>query len=140
MTPRDLYEARMLIEPEAAALAADRATDEEIANILQFGQIVQDCIKEDPRGDARIESETKFHGALLRASHNEFLAQFIPVLMETIEKTFALNENLEIVAEDAYKDHILIMNFLKKRDAQGLKSAIQIHLHHAAWNENLDMY
>ena len=140
VTLRDLYEARMLIEPEAAALAAQRATDEEIEEILRLGEVVQRCIKKDPQGDARIESETNFHGALLKASHNEFLAQFIPVLMETIEKTFALNENLEIVAEDAYKDHILIMNFLKKRDAQGLKSAIQIHLHHAAWNENLEMY
>ena len=61
----------------------------------------------------------------------------MPMLSETIEKTFALNVNLDVIAEDAYKDHILIMKFLEKRDAQALKSAVMIHLHHAMWNEQL---
>ena len=136
---RDLYEARLIIEPEAASLAAMRATEEEIEEILNLGEIVQKNIKKNPRGAARVNSEKEFHGAIMKAAHNDFLAQFIPVLTETIEKTFALDENLEIIAEDAYKDHIMIMHFLKVRDAAALKSAVTIHLHHAAINENLKL-
>lgn len=55
----------------------------------------------------------------------------MPILTETIEQTFALNFNLDMIAEQAYKDHILIMDFLEKRDAVALKSAVTIHLHHA---------
>ncbi|MBQ4232257.1 MAG: FadR family transcriptional regulator, partial [Lachnospiraceae bacterium] len=137
VTLKDLYEARMIIEPAAAALAASRASDEEIDEILRLGDVVQAEIKRHPKGDKRIQSETDFHGAIMRASHNDFLIQFIPVLTETIEKTFALDENLEIIAEDAYKDHIMIMNFLKRRDSEGLRSAVLIHLHHATYNEEL---
>lgn len=137
VTLKDLYEARMIIEPAAAALAAERASDEEIDEITGLYDIVQAEIKRNPKGDKRIQSETDFHGAIMRASHNDFLIQFIPVLTETIEKTFALDENLEIIAEDAYKDHIMIMNFLKRRDSEGLKSAVLIHLHHATYNEEL---
>ena len=137
VTLKDLYEARMIIEPAAAALAASRASDEEIDEILRLGAVVQTEIKRHPKGDKRIQSETDFHGAIMRASHNDFLIQFIPVLTETIEKTFALDENLEIIAEDAYKDHIMIMNFLKRRDSEGLRSAVLIHLHHATYNEEL---
>ncbi|MCR5147973.1 MAG: GntR family transcriptional regulator [Eubacterium sp.] len=136
---RDLYEARLIIEPEAAFLAAKRATDEEIAEILKLGEIVQKKIKNNPRGYARIKSESDFHGAIMKAAHNDFLASFIPLLTETIEKTFAIDENLEIIAEDAYKDHILIMHFLELRDAAALRSAVTIHLHHAAINENLKL-
>ena len=136
---RDLYEARLIIEPEAASLAAMRATEEEIEEILNLGEIVQKNIKKNPRGAARVNSEKEFHGAIMKAAHNDFLAQFIPVLTETIEKTFALDENLEIIAEDAYKDHIMIMHFLKVRDAAAVKSAVTIHLHHAAINENLKL-
>lgn len=139
VTLRDLFEARMIIEPEAAVLAAMRASEEEIAEILRLGEIVQQHILEDPRGAARIESETAFHGALMRASHNEFLTQFISVMTLTIEKTFDLNMNLDTIAEDAYKDHILIMDSLRRRDASALRSAITIHLHHAAWNEDLQL-
>jgi len=137
VTLRDLFEARMIIEPEAAYLAAKRASDEEIDEILRLGKIVQDYIKKDAKGHKRIESETEFHSAIMRAAHNDFLSRFTYVLTETIEKTFEMNENLEIIAEEAYKDHIMIMNFLKKRDALALKSAVLIHLHHAALIEQL---
>lgn len=137
ITLRDLYEARMIFEPEAAALACKRATDEEIVHILKLGEECQRELKKNARGKKRMESENAFHGALLKASHNDFLSQFMPVLAETIESTLALDINMNSIAEDAYKDHILIMEFLEKRDPQALKSAVMIHLHHALLNENL---
>ncbi len=137
VTLRDLYETRMIFEPEAAALACKRASDEEIAHILELGKECQKHLLENPTGKQRIESESAFHGAILKASHNEFISGFMPMLTETIEKTFAMDFNLDMIAEDAYKDHIMIMNFLEKRDAQALKSAVTIHLHHAFWTEQL---
>ena len=138
VTLRDLYETRMIFEPEAAALACRRATDEEIGYILELGRECQRHLEENPTGKERIESESQFHGAILKASHNEFISRFMPMLTETIEKTFALDFNLDVIAEDAYKDHILIMNFLEKRDAEGIKSAVTIHLHHAFLTEQLN--
>lgn len=137
VTLHDLYEARLIFEPEAAALACMRASDEEIQHILELGNACQKLLKENPTGEARIESETVFHGSILKASHNQFISGFLPTLTETIEKTFALNFNLDAIAEDAYKDHIMIMDFLKKRDVQALKSAVTIHLRHAFWTEQL---
>ncbi len=139
VTLRDLYEARMIFEPEAAALACKRASDEEIAEILRLGEECQRQLKTDPRGKNRIVSENAFHGAIIKAAHNDFLNQFMPTLTRTIEQTFALNINLDIIAEDAYKDHILIMEFLKKRDAAALKSAVTIHLHHAILHEQISL-
>ncbi len=119
VTLRDLYETRMIFEPEAAALACKRASDAEIAHILKLGEEVQKWIVNDPEAKERIETEVQFHSAIIRACHNEFLSQFMPIINETIEQTFALKMNLDVIAEDAYKDHILIMEFLKNRDAQG---------------------
>lgn len=67
VTLRDLYEARLIFEPQAAALAARRASDEEIADILRLGEKVQKLIKQDPSGEARIASETAFHSAIIKA-------------------------------------------------------------------------
>ena len=61
------------------------------------------------------------------------------MLTRTIEQTFALDYNLDMIAEDAYKDHILIMDFLKKRDSAALKSAVTIHLHHALLHEQISL-
>lgn len=137
ITLRDLYETRMIFEPSAAALACKRATDKEIEEILKLGEKCQNLILQNPTAKERIKSENDFHCALIKASHNEFISLFMPVLTQTIEKTFALNYNLDIIAKDAYKDHAMIMNFLKKRDSEALKSAVTIHLHHAFWTEEL---
>lgn len=139
VTLRDLYETRLIFEPEAAALACKRATSSEIQEILKLGEECQQQILKDPQSKNRIASESAFHGAIIKASHNEFLGQFMPMLTQTIEQTFQLNYNLDIVAEDAYKDHILIMDFLEKRDGQGIKSAVTVHLHHALLNEQLSL-
>lgn len=139
ITLRDLYETRMIFEPEAAALACKRAADTEIQKILALGAECQTQLLKDPRSKKRIASESAFHGAIVKASHNEFLSQFLPMLTRTIEQTFALNYNLDVIAEDAYKDHILIMNFLQKRDGQALKSAVTIHLHHAMLHEQISL-
>lgn len=137
VTLRDLYEARLIFEPQAAALACKRATDKEIEHILALGEECQRQVKLDPQGKNRIASESAFHGAIIKASHNDFLSQFMPTLTQTIEQTFALNYNLDVIAEDAYKDHILIMDFLKKRDGEAIKSAVTIHLHHAVQHEKI---
>ncbi len=137
VTLKDLYETRLIFEPEAASLACKRASDEEIQEILRLGNICQEAILKCPTSKERVASEAAFHGAIIKACHNEFLIHFLPIINETIEKTFELKINLEVIAEDAYKDHIMIMNFLEKRDAVALKSAVMIHLHHAAWHEEL---
>ncbi len=137
VTLRDLYEARLIFEPQAAALACKRATDKEIEQILALGEECQRQVKLDPQGKDRIASESAFHGAIIKAAHNDFLSQFMPTLTQTIEQTFALNYNLDVIAEDAYKDHILIMEFLKKRDGEAIKSAVTIHLHHAVQHEKI---
>ena len=137
VTLRDLYETRLIFEPQAAALACKRATDKEIEQILALGEECQRQVKLNPQGKDRIASEIVFHGVIIKAAHNDFLSQFMPTLTQTIEQTFALNYNLDVIAEDAYKDHILIMDFLKKRDGEAIKSAVTIHLHHAVQHEKI---
>lgn len=138
VTLRDLYETRMIFEPEAAAFACKRASDEEIVHILELGKQCQDYLSESVSGQQRIDSEIAFHSALIKASHNEFIGQFLPVLTATIEKTFDLNHNLHIIAKEAYEDHALIMKFLKQRNPEAMKCAVKIHLSNAMITEELE--
>lgn len=66
-----LTEIRLAVEPKAAAWAAKRATDEEIADI----QSACDRMAEE-QGSAEkfIIADALFHKAILHAAHNEFLA------------------------------------------------------------------
>ena len=62
---RDLFELRSIFEPKAARLACRRATEEELAEILQCGAAVENCIR---AGEDRTNADRDFHAAIVRAT------------------------------------------------------------------------
>ena len=69
---RELFEIRWMIEPQAVALAAVRATAEDLAEIAQAYAAMAAA---DPAGDTAIDADLRFHGAVLAAGHNDLLLQ-----------------------------------------------------------------
>ena len=63
---KDLYEMRLIFEPEAAYFAAVRGTETEISRILMYGKQIENEIKE---GVDRTTNEHAFHKAIAQATH-----------------------------------------------------------------------
>jgi DNA-binding FadR family transcriptional regulator len=69
---REIFEVRGMIEPQAAELAAERATDADIAEIQAAYRAMESA--EQP-GSTAISADLRFHRAILAAAHNELLLQ-----------------------------------------------------------------
>ncbi|WP_373263291.1 FadR/GntR family transcriptional regulator [Hungatella hathewayi] len=105
---KDLYEMRLIFEPEAAALAALRGTEGEIRRILEIGEhIEQEILSNRDRTD----DEHAFHRAIAQATHNEFMNKLMPVLYQAISKGVVLSEKNEQVKNHTMEDHRMIMEF-----------------------------
>lgn len=132
---KDLYEMRLIFEPEAAYLAAKRATDTEIKRILDLGQkIEQEILNHQDRTD----DEQGFHKAIAQATHNEFMNKLMPILYQAISKGVFLSLQSEKALQDTIIDHRMIMEFLEQRNAEGAKNAMRIHIMHAIKELNID--
>lgn len=105
---RDLYEMRLIVEPEAAYYAAMRASSEEIANILCLGKQIEADIAD---GNDRTDAERNFHKAIAKAAHNEFMTKLIPVIYQAIDQGVKLSENKRKAVSDTIQDHKSIMKF-----------------------------
>ncbi len=125
---KDLYEMRLIFEPEAAYLAAIRGTDAEIKRILDFGEKIEQEIKS---GQDRTDNEHSFHKAIAQATHNEFMNQLMPILYQAIAKGVTLSVMSQKAVIDTVNDHRMIMDFLEQRNAEGAKNAMKIHIMHA---------
>ena len=125
---KDLYEMRLIFEPEAAYLAAIRGTDAEIKRILDFGEKIEQEIKS---GQDRTDNEHSFHKAIAQATHNEFMNQLMPILYQAIAKGVTLSAMSQKAVTDTVGDHRMIMDFLEQRNAEGAKNAMKIHIMHA---------
>lgn len=124
----DLFEMRLMFEPECAYLAAERATDEEIETICYYGEEIE---KKILSGEDRTFEEQKFHESIANATHNSFVKQFMPVIFNAIKKGVVVLTKDQDVSEDNLKDDRLIMEFIKKRNPEGARTAMKLHIIHA---------
>lgn len=125
---KDLFEARLLFEPQLAALACQRATDEEIQGILDAGKQVEIDIRSN---EDRTSADQEFHKKIAIASHNRFMLQLLPIIHSTVSETILLNEQQELLSSNTIRDHGQIMFFIEKRDAEGAHAAMTLHLRSA---------
>ena len=125
---KDLYEMRLIFEPEAAYFAALRGTDAEIKRILDYGSKIEDEILGHKD---RTDNEHAFHKAIAQATHNEFMNKLMPILYQAISKGVVLSLQSDRAIQDTVTDHRMIMEFLEQRNAEGARNAMKIHIMHA---------
>ena len=124
----DLFEMRLMFEPDCAYYAALRATDEEIKIICECGEAVE---KKILSGEDRTVEEQKFHESIANATHNAFVKQFIPIIFNAIKKGVVVMMKDSDVSKDNMSDDRLIMDFIKKRNPDGARTAMRLHIIHA---------
>ena len=132
---RDLFELRAIFEPQAAALACKRATDEERADILAKGEMVAACIRSD---EDRTQADRAFHTAIVRSTHNEFMVRLLPIINQAVEEAISAGEHAEELAQVTLQDHALLMDLIRKGDARGAEYAMAIHMRHAM--DEMELY
>lgn len=124
----DLFEMRLMFEPDCAYYAAQRATDEEIAIICKYGEAVE---KKILSGEDRTYEEQKFHESIANATHNSFVKQFMPIIFNAIKKGVVVMQKDKDVSKDNMQDDRLIMEFIKKRNPEGARTAMRLHIIYA---------
>lgn len=124
----DLFEMRIMFEPSMARYAVERATEEDVAEIVRLGEILQKPIT-DPH--ARTEYDQEFHFAIARATKNEFVVKILSIIYAGIEVERVFSLVTKEVNQYTVVDHTLIMEFIKSRDAAGAEAAMRMHILHA---------
>ena len=65
------------------------------------------------------------------ATHNSFVKQFMPIIFNAIKKGVVVLTKDRDVSEDNLNDDRLIMEFIKKRNPEGARTAMRLHIIHA---------
>ena len=81
---QNLFETRMLIEPQIAGLACQRATPQDVRN-LQL--LVTEMDRSEVNSPASAELDVQFHTAVAECTHNEVLIRVVPIIIESIRRS-----------------------------------------------------
>ena len=118
-----LNEARLSIEPDAAALAAQRATKEQIRTLRR----IQTQLEKAPDNAAAIEADIAAHHAIADASGNLIYRLILDSLAE-IGLTSRLRTIGRIGKEAAIEPHEAILVAIERHDAESAREAMRIHI------------
>ena len=115
---RYLTEVREMMEPEIAALAAERAEGEDLAAMRES--------KRDP--EAFIEADLDFHLALAEAAANPIILSLIDSIVGLLREQRMGIFQVEGGPERGQYHHKKILEAVEHRDAAGARDAMKAHM------------
>jgi DNA-binding FadR family transcriptional regulator len=131
---RDLLDLRMMIEPAAAALAAERATEAQCTILMQ----ALDAMAAANTTAKHVEADFAFHDAIMEASGNMLLLQLKPALTALLKGSFRLSMHDRDAIKASVALHKAVADAILRRDAAGARSAAMTILESA--RKDIEIY
>ena len=119
----DLFEVRLMIEPEIAALACRNASAEEIRLLKRLCDETEQLYRSSRN---HISKDIEFHTCIARCSKNRVVEILIPVINSAVT-TFA-NLTHRSLMNETIESHRAVTQAILERDAVGAKCAMVMHL------------
>ena len=124
---KDLFEMRLIFEPATVAPACRRASDEELEQIRKKAERVERIAAE---GGNWPLADQEFHWAIIKASHNEYMRRLYPIINSAVDEILQISPSRQRMQDIALGDNRTILAFLLKRDEEGARCAMSIHMKH----------
>lgn len=133
-TDLELYEARKILEVQAAGLAAERAEEDEINEMFEALEVMRLDLESHRLGE---EADHLFHYTIAKATHNKILFRLMNTISDTMKKTLQSSRSKlyedQTTPESLYKEHYSLYEAIKNHDAE---SAQKLMLNHLVGVEN----
>jgi GntR family transcriptional repressor for pyruvate dehydrogenase complex len=127
------FETRLLLEPAAAQQAALRANDRDVRAMDQaLHQFTEGVV--DQNIFQMIEADMAFHACIARASGNKTIHFIMETLTRFVFEGWKATLRSPGRAQRTIKEHAVILESIKKGDAQGAAEAMRLHLESAIVN------
>jgi GntR family transcriptional repressor for pyruvate dehydrogenase complex len=120
-----LVEVREILEPEIAALAAVRATDQDLAAMRDALEVMDHAGRDS---DAFIEADLDFHLALAEAAANPIVLSLIDSIVGLLREQRLRIFRIGGGPERGQHHHKRILEAIERNDPQGARAAMQSHL------------
>ncbi len=121
----ELVEARTVLEEAIAGLAAQRATEEDIAE-MAYHQAQLKARKKP--GQKSIQADLSFHAALAKASHNVILMRFVSELRSLMRSWMEQKMSVTGGYDQVREQHDEILSAIEAHDVERARSALRNHL------------
>ena len=119
----ELFEVRLMLEPEIAALASEYATSEEKEELKRLCRETEELYL---AGKNHTSKDVEFHTCIAHCSRNRVVEQLLPII-QTAVVTF-VNLTHRKLMEETIETHRAILDAIIQGDSVGARCAMIMHL------------
>ena len=119
----ELFDVRLMIEPEIAAYAAMNATEGDVAELHRLCNEVEEIYR---NGENHVRKDIELHTAIARCSKNRVVEILVP-LIDSAVHTFANVTHRELM-EETIETHRAVVDAIERHDQVGARCAMVMHL------------
>ena len=129
------HEIRIALEGEAAALAASRRSESQLANLKASLQVMR---KDFEASHLSIHSDYQFHLGIAQATNNESFVQLLENLHFGLKKTMAITQGLSRESvknkispnrnNEVLEEHQRILDAIEMQDQEAARFAMRYHI------------
>ena len=119
----ELFDVRLMLEPEIAAKAAEYATPEEIEQLVSLCDETEKLYK---NGKNHIRKDMEFHACIAACSKNRVVEMLVPIIHSAVT-TFA-NITQRTLMKETIETHRAIVDAIINKDSIGARCAMVMHL------------
>ncbi|MEW6424471.1 MAG: FadR/GntR family transcriptional regulator [Bacillota bacterium] len=127
---RDILEVRLGLEVESAGLAAQRATEKELAKMEAALRQMEEDVQTGRSGE---KADFDFHYAIAEAAHNQLLLRVMNTIHDTMHHTLRITRNLWMTPvpgtpQRLYEEHRQIYQAVSRRNKDAARKLMYRHL------------
>jgi GntR family transcriptional regulator, transcriptional repressor for pyruvate dehydrogenase complex len=121
----DVFEMRKLIEPHIAALAAERASRKDIAQLKRIVAKQSEAVR---RGETGVDADAELHLCISRATQNQALQKLVFGLMEMLSRSREESLQTNERRKSSIDTHRKIVAAIEKHDRIKARKEMQLHI------------
>jgi GntR family galactonate operon transcriptional repressor len=130
----DLFAVRILIESHAAAEAATRRTEEDIALLEKWLQRMRKCVNDAAEF---MKADLEYHAAVQIASHDLVVSSILRVMRDLLEASRTFTQQEPPALPTALKQHEECFSAIQAGDAEAAYQAMGDHLR---WSQDVSVF
>jgi GntR family galactonate operon transcriptional repressor len=126
---QELYEVRLIIEPQVAALAAERRSDEEARWLDELITTMGASLPDVP---AFVSADLDLHATILSSAHNELLAQLTGTIRVALSAGQRVTARVQGGPGRALEEHRAVVEAIKAKDPEAAADTMERLIRSAA--------
>lgn len=124
---KNLIELRSIVEPQAAALAAERATPADIAALRAQATLEHDP-NEEPSFVQYCQANSRFHLLVVRCAHNPMLENIVMSALDMYQRPTYLRIGRQMDPGNPSSKHHAIVDAIEQHDPEAARKVMYLHI------------